>query len=503
MASGQGNSSVFAVPVEGSYQDNSTNPASVVQKTFFGRVRAIDTSGNIGDWTAILKTDPSIPLIDSEYVVSLTASKIKSGTIEAAEIILGGANPAQTLIKSANFDGAYTAGATPSWSKGTAGWMIAANGEAVFGSASIRGSISASSIDLNAHNYWRPQTPGEIPPVTSTYFKVGNNDKYVEWNGSTLTIKGTLSGVDGTFSGTLSSAGGIFSGSLSAASGTFGSYITAGSTQIGKNVRDTADHNGIALDSGSWNNAWVRRGGDGSVYFRAGSSTKYIQIDTQSGATNAIVFPNFSVDNNGSITATSANITGTINSSSGTIGGFTLGGSTLSASTGTNPPYLSEYTSININRNGLIESYYAYSGLFSNFVEHVKINNYAAGGNGAINITGTASGTFSERWYTSYGEYNPSDIRLKNLIEEDVDALSLINNVQTTKFVFKNDETERQHFGFIAQQIYEHIPYVAIPGGEDPQKQPWGIVQANLIPYLVKAIQQLSQKVDELESRLL
>jgi hypothetical protein len=48
----------------------------------------------------------------------------------------------------------------------------------------------------------------------------------------------------------------------------------------------------------------------------------------------------------------------------------------------------------------------------------------------------------------------------------------------------------------------EHIPNAVIPGGEDPSKQAWGIVQETLIPYLVKSIQQLSAKVEQLESRL-
>ena len=89
LSTGAGNSSVFAVPVEGSYIDVE-NDNIVVQKNFFGRVRAKDTSGNVGLWTPIRKTDPSTPLIDSQYIVSLTADKIKAGEIEAAEIVLGG-----------------------------------------------------------------------------------------------------------------------------------------------------------------------------------------------------------------------------------------------------------------------------------------------------------------------------------------------------------------------------------------------------------------------------
>jgi len=68
LSTGAGNSSVFAVPVEGSYIDVE-NDNIVVQKNFFGRVRAKDTSGNAGAWTSIVKTDPSTPLIDSNILL--------------------------------------------------------------------------------------------------------------------------------------------------------------------------------------------------------------------------------------------------------------------------------------------------------------------------------------------------------------------------------------------------------------------------------------------------
>jgi hypothetical protein len=202
---------------------------------------------------------------------------------------------------------------------------------------------------------------------------------------------------------------------------------------------------------------------------------------------------------NGKAEFSDITIRGDIYSSTGTIGGFTLSSTTLSATSGDFDS--GPYASVVVNSNGLINSYYQDLGIMSSFYENVKINNYAAGGNGAINITGTASGSLSERWYTSYGVYNPSDIRLKNIIEEDVDALSLLNNIQTTKFSFKSDESQRQHFGFIAQQINDCIPNVAIPGGDNPYEQPWGIVQEVLIPYLVKSIQQLTKKIEDLENK--
>lgn len=150
LRAGEGNSSVFAVPVEGSYVDVQ-NDNVVVQKNFFGRVRAKDTSGNPGQWTAIKKTDPSTPLIDSQYIVSLTADKIKAGTIESAEIILGGANPARTIIKSTTFDGTPildgNGNPTGSYSGATQGWLINGQGKSYFYDTTIVGSIDIGGFD--------------------------------------------------------------------------------------------------------------------------------------------------------------------------------------------------------------------------------------------------------------------------------------------------------------------------------------------------------------------
>ena len=190
---------------------------------------------------------------------------------------------------------------------------------------------------------------------------------------------------------------------------------------------------------------------------------------------------------------------GVIRAISGVVGGFTLGSTTMSASSGTSG--VGQSATISIQSNGAILSHYEDNGIMGSFYEDVRLNNYAAGGSGAIYVSGTASGSLSTRWYTSYGVYNPSDVRLKNVLDEEVDALSLLTDITTAKFTFKSDDTAREHFGFLAQQLYEHVPYAVMPGGEDENTQPWGIVQETLIPYLVKAVQQLAARVEELESR--
>jgi hypothetical protein len=316
LISGTSAVNIFLVDVDNSTEivDPVTNTTTTVKKEYWGRVRSVNTSGNPStQWTTLVACG-ELDLIDDQFIGNLTAAKITSGTIDAAQITLAGST---SSIKSSLYN--------PSDPIATRqGWIIKGDGTAEFSSASIRGTISAQSIFLNSNNRWGRNSANT---ADSNEFKVGTTSSYLFYDVANNKV---------TFTGELSAATGTFSGSLSAASGTFSSYITAGVTQIGKNVRDAADHNGIALDSGSWNNAWVRRGGDGSVYFRAGTATKYIQMDTQTGATSAISFPNFSVDNNGSITATSANISGTVTSGNltatgGTIAGWTISSSSISA----------------------------------------------------------------------------------------------------------------------------------------------------------------------------
>jgi hypothetical protein len=523
---------VFTVAVDNSTTTSTEEVTSPVY--YYGAVRAIDTSANASPWTLVKETDISTPLIDEEFIGSLTAAKITAGTIGAAEIVLNGAN---SIIRSFNY------------SAGSLGWKITGLGDAEFNNLVIRtaldiGGSDASSfhVDVDGNLWLGASTYGTAPfRISNTgNVDVGGADAssfHIDNTGNIWAGAGTFNTSTNPFSvtaaGALRATGANISGAITATSGTFNGRLQAGDIYIPNTTSPVfsvttagavtassvtitggtvgginTSNDKLFIGTGNYNNAntafYVDNTGNFSLKDKLSwnGTTLTIQgaITATSGTFNGrlqagdIYIPNtsspvFSVTTGGAVTATS-----------GTIGGFTLASTTLSATSGS--VSFGNYASIVINSNGLIDSYFQNIGFVSSFSENVKINNYAAGGNGAINVTGTASGSFSERWYTSYGVYNPSDIRLKNIIEEEVNALSLIENIQTTKFVFKKDETERQHFGFIAQQMNEHIPYVAIPGGEDPDRQPWGIVQENLIPYLVKSIQQLSQKVDALESRL-
>lgn len=92
-----------------------------------------------------------------------------------------------------------------------------------------------------------------------------------------------------------------------------------------------------------------------------------------------------------------------------------------------------------------------------------------------------------------------SDKRLKsNITTSTVDALDAINKLNIYEYDFKKDSTEyHKSIGLIAQEIGQYLP--------DAHDKIDGIETYNpffFVPYLVKAIQQLSIKVEQLERTL-
>lgn len=95
-----------------------------------------------------------------------------------------------------------------------------------------------------------------------------------------------------------------------------------------------------------------------------------------------------------------------------------------------------------------------------------------------------------------------SDRKLKkNINDSTVDALGHVNKIQHRSFELKRNGAKVDN-GYIAQEIED-----VIPGSVFDVPQPDGttkkqINEAGIIPYLSKAIQELSAKIDTLETRL-
>jgi len=245
---GRAKANVFTVAV--------TNSTDSTPTTYSGRVRTVSTSGAKSDYSGIAASG-NTPLIESQYINNLTANKITAGTIGAHTISLAGST---SVIKSSTYDGQLVAG---SWTTGNTGWLIAGNGQAIFDATQIRGSISAGSINLNTHNFWLPSTVG--PPSTPVTFKVGTGSQYLLFDGTNLSLSGSLSSASGTFTGSLSSASGTFTGALD------GGTIKIGS---GASVFK-ADSNGIYLGSETFGIAPFRVSTNGIITATAGSIGSY------------------------------------------------------------------------------------------------------------------------------------------------------------------------------------------------------------------------------------
>ena len=114
---------------------------------------------------------------------------------------------------------------------------------------------------------------------------------------------------------------------------------------------------------------------------------------------------------------------------------------------------------------------------------------YNAGGVGVYVSPGATSWTAN------------SDERMKKNIKPLELGLEQINALKPAQFDYNTDESEgSSRVGFIAQEVLPVLPHaVVVP--EDSEKM-MGVSSTEMIPVLVKAIQELSAKNDALEARL-
>lgn len=119
---------------------------------------------------------------------------------------------------------------------------------------------------------------------------------------------------------------------------------------------------------------------------------------------------------------------------------------------------------------------------------------------------------------TTYEFINHSDAKLKkNIRLSDVDALSAIRKAQLYSFDWKNAELGHVDIGLIANQLQECVPEAVKDGympslvadqekhaaGSETEKETIKQIDIiKLLPYLIKAIQQLADKADDQEKRI-
>ena len=135
-------------------------------------------------------------------------------------------------------------------------------------------------------------------------------------------------------------------------------------------------------------------------------------------------------------------------------------------------------------------------------------NGYGAGtehSNYRLGVKAQWGGSSYEMHYI-YTNLNISDIRLKeNVKNSETDALETVNQMKVRQFDWKERMGGwHQNIGFVADELEEIDPNLALGGGYDENGE-MDVKQINspyLLNYAIKAIQELSAKVDEQEKRI-
>lgn len=395
---------------------------------------------------------------------TITAAQIASGTITSTEINVGSVKAA---ILTAN---------------SITSTMIAAN--AITSDKISANAITSAKIATDAiksRNY--------VANSTGSYLNLQDGSftsKNLKW-----TSNGTLTATNGNFSGTVNATSGSFTGTITASNGKIGGF-TIDSTSLRGNL-ENATGGTIALVGNA-------TGSDVALAIGANSSSR-----------------KFSVTANGILTATSANITGTITGSTisgGTISGASITGGSITSNTSINVTtdlkvgkniYLDQNTpntikTIQFNGNNYIQninlsSNNSYIKMQSNYRAALMAN-----GGASVVVTGNAYGkvgveltnpgdtivfeqssnsTYSAffrpnsngrvtlgiasnrffRLYQSQGSIDTSDERKKHNIlpiKDNYVYEKLFNSLIPKTYCMNNDdivENSKVHIGFIAQDI--------------------------------------------------
>jgi hypothetical protein len=115
--------------------------------------------------------------------------------------------------------------------------------------------------------------------------------------------------------------------------------------------------------------------------------------------------------------------------------------------------------------------------------------------NGITYITSYTNGVYLATNGTSWT--SNSDIRLKNIISPIYSAVDKLTTLNPVVFSWKSDETNKENIGLIAQDVKEVFPQV-IDTNEDGFL---GVRYVELVPVLVKAIQELKAEIETLKQK--
>jgi hypothetical protein len=111
-----------------------------------------------------------------------------------------------------------------------------------------------------------------------------------------------------------------------------------------------------------------------------------------------------------------------------------------------------------------------------------------SGGSGGVRLDAGSTG-----WVSA------SDIRLKDIEKPIENAVESLSTLQTVYYSWKDSEDKSLHLGLIAQEVEDVFPEIVSESSIDEMK---GVNYTELIPVLIKAIQELKAEIDSLKNQM-
>ena len=113
----------------------------------------------------------------------------------------------------------------------------------------------------------------------------------------------------------------------------------------------------------------------------------------------------------------------------------------------------------------------------------------------------TVIGTISSASSSTNVAYNTSsDERLKENIVDMESQLDKVLAAKPRQFTWKKNGATSQ--GFVAQELHKVFPEAVTVGGEDPTESPWSVDYGRVTPFLMKAIQEQQEQIEELKAEI-
>jgi len=478
----------------------------------------------INDRLRKLETGPSGPqdTADAAQATAVQATVLATQATTAAQFANTQATTAIALAGTKNT--VFYSGTAPTANAVNDQWIDTALGNKLFiwdGSFWVSAqdsAITAAQSTANGKNAIYRQGSTPTTPYTGTQFITG--DMWFNTSSDNAISYWTGSGWSPTSLGTNAlanfSANKITSGTIDASVVNV-SNINAGNISTGYLAASR-------IQTGSLNASVITSGTITATQIAAGTitatqiSSSYVYAGsiqaTQITAGNLVGFDinngsgTFHVDSSGNLTATSANITGTIHASAGTVGGFTIGSTYLS---GSGAFFLNSSTgdatfnSVTLGFSGI----YNWSAAGALTAASLTTSGTAdIGGNLQVHAMTTynSSTDYAVWWRSSNGRfyYNSSSRRYKENIKIDntgyLSALVKLNPVSFTYKAEVSDTPNVKQFGLIAEDV-DLIPELKPMVTYNKDNQPDAIAYDKLGVFTISALKEINDRLTKLEGK--